>query len=468
MNAPEVLERPAITAAVARLVEKATLESIDANLIAAAKRSFVDAIGVAIAGSRQPGPAILGDYVAQLSAAPRASLIGRNFRSAPSLAAWVNGTAADVLGWADFSVVQMNHPSAAVAPAVLAMAESERLHGRDVLLAYILGVEVSNKLAQGVKPGFHVRGWHALGVCNTFGAAAACSRLLGFDADRISNALGIAGAEASGMKASMVTMTKSYVAGAAARNGIESALLTRRGFTGPRNVFEGRDGFLQTFGGNVHGEQVLAHFGDPYEFESPGLTLKLFPSCTHTHTAIAAALNLKARHGVTADQVQSITCSVTPVVFDFLAWPSPKDAKEAKFSMQFCVAAAILNSTVELRHFTDAAVADPAMLDFMARVSMVISPEFAALGYNPPNAPSGCIMTLALKDGTELVERVEKGPWEPPNVPTRESLQQKFLGAAAPVIGETNAEEAFHLSETIETASDVEQLMSLLRGRATT
>ena len=288
--------------------------------------------------------------------------------------------------------------------------------------------------------------------------------MLRFDADRISNALGIAGAEASGMKASMVTMTKSYVSGAAARNGIESALLTRRGFTGPKNVLEGRDGFLQTFGGNVDGEQVLAHFGDPYEFASPGLTLKLFPSCTHTHTAIAAALNLKARYGVTPEQVQSITCSVTPVVYDFLAWPSPKDAKEARFSMQFCVAAAFLNRTVELSHFTDSAVVDPRMLDFMERVSMEISPEFAALGYNPRNAPSGCIMTVRLKDGTERVERVEKGPWEPPNVPTRESLQQKFLGAASPVIGETKAEEAFHLSVTIETASDVERLMSLLRG----
>ena len=132
--------------------------------------------------------------------------------------------------------------------------------------------------------------------------------------------------------------------------------------------------------------------------------------------------------------------------------------------MQFCVAAAFLNRTVELSHFTDSAVVDPRMLDFMERVSMEISPEFAALGYNPRNAPSGCIMTVRLKDGTERVERVEKGPWEPPNVPTRESLQQKFLGAASPVIGETKAEEAFHLSETIETASDVERLMSLLRG----
>jgi 2-methylcitrate dehydratase PrpD len=464
MNAPEVLERRPITSAVAGFVENAALESIDPAVVAAAKRSFVDAIGVAIAGSRQPGPAILCDYVAQLSATPRASLLGRHLKSSPGLAAWVNGTAADVLGWADFSVVQMNHPSAAIAPAVLALAEAERLGGRSVLLAYILGVEVSNKLAQGVKPGFHMRGWHALGVCNTFGAAAACSRLLGFDRDRIANALGIAGAEASGMKASMVTMTKSYVSGAAARNGIESALLTRQGFTGPKNVFEGRDGFLQTFGAGADGEQVLAHLGDPYEFASPGLTLKLFPSCTHTHTAIAAALNVKARHGVSSEQIASITCSVTPVVYDFLAWPCPKDAKEAKFSMQFCVAAAFLNTTVELRHFTDAAVGDPCMLELMKRVSMVISPEFAALGYNPPHAPSGCIMTIRLKDGTEHVERVEKGPWEPPNVPSRESLRQKFLGAAAPVIGQANAEKAFNVAEAIETARDMDQLMSLLRA----
>lgn len=463
MNAPELMTRPPITRGVAQFIADADADRIGPATVVAAKRSFVDALGVAIAGSRQPGPTLLSEYIAELAAQPSATVLARGYKSSASLAAWVNGTAADVLGWADFSVVQMNHPSAAVAPTVLALGESVGSTGRDVLLAFIVGVEVSNKLAQGVKPGLHTRGWHALGVCNTFGASAAAARLLGFDAHHTANALGIAGAEASGVKASMVTMTKSYVCGAAARNGIESALLTERGFTGPTDVLEGRGGFLQTFGCGSDGARILEGLGDPFEFDAPGLTLKLFPSCTHTHTGIAAALGVKSKYGVEPGQVESVTCSVPPVVYDFLAWPSPKDAKEAKFSMQFCVATALLHPTVELSHFTDAAVSDAETLALMKRTSMVVSPEYAALGYNPASAPSGCIMTVVLKDGTEIVERVDRGPWEPPNVPTLERLREKFLGAAGPVIGDARANAAFDAAWAIDSASDLEGLMHLVR-----
>jgi 2-methylcitrate dehydratase PrpD len=456
-------KRPPITAKVASFVADIELERIGTVAIAGAKRSFADAIGVAVVGSRQPGPAILTRYVAELRAKQTASIIGGKVRTTPALAAWINGTSADALGWADFSLVQMNHPSAAIAPAMLALGEAENASGRDILLAYIAGVEVSNKLAQGVKPGFHTKGWHALGVCNTFGVAAAAARLLGFDAAQTANALGLAGAQASGIKASMVTMTKSYVAGAAARDGIDSALLVRRGYTGPTEVFEGRDGFLQTFGSGADGLAILDGLGAPFEFESPGLTLKLFPSCTHTHTGIVAALNVNAKHGVSPDDIDSITCSVTPVVYDFLAWPSPRDAKEAKFSMQFCVATALLNRSVRLADFTDDAVNDPRTVELMKRISMVISPELAALGYNPSSGPSGCIMTVRMRNGTEYVERVDKGPWEPPSIPSEKTLREKFVTASEGIIDATSSNAAFDALYSIEGASDVHALMALLR-----
>jgi 2-methylcitrate dehydratase PrpD len=208
----------------------------------------------------------------------------------------------------------------------------------------------------------------------------------------------------------------------------------------------------------VHG------LGDPLDFESPGLALKLYPSCTHTHTGILAAFNVKAKHGVRADDIESVICSVTPVVYDFLAWPSPKNAKEAKFSLQFCVAAALLNDTVQLAHFTDAAVNDPRTIALMKRISMVVSPEFAALGYNPASAPSGCIMAVRLKDGSEYVEQVNRGPWEPPNVPDDDTLRGKFVSACNGVIGARAANMAFDAAYSIDSATDVHSLMHLLRG----
>ena len=463
MNAREAVGI-GVTATLAAFVAETRLEVVPSDVVAAAKRSLADAIGVSVAGARQPGPRILAAYVRDLDAAPLASVIGHDMRSTPALAAWVNGTSADVLGWADFSVVHMNHPSAAIAPAVVALGEAIGASGSDMLLAYLLGVEISNKLAQGVKPGFHVRGWHALGVCNTFGSAAAASRLLRLDAHATANALGIAGADASGMKASMVTMTKSYVAGAAGRDGIEAAQLAKRGFTGPANVIEGRDGFLQTFGAGAAAENVLRDLGNPFEFISPGLTLKLYPSCTHTHTAIAAALRLRHEHGIAPDAIESVTCSVTPVVYDFLAWPSPRNAREAKFSMQFCVATALIKGDVRLSDFTDEAVDDPATIALMKRIEMVISPEFAALGYNPVQAPSGCIMTVRLTGGGSHTERMERGPWEPPRIPAWNDLLDKFVGASAGVLDADAARRAFSMLQNIDTLARVDELTTILRG----
>lgn len=464
MNTGAALRTPAVTAELAAFVASTQLEAVPSDAILAAKRSFTDAIGVAVAGARQPGPAILADYVRDLDASPGASVIGHRMMSTPALAAWVNGTSADVLGWADFSVAQMNHPSAAIAPATLALGEAIGANGRDILIAYVVGVEVSNKLAQGVKPGFHRQGWHALGVCNAFGAAAAASRLLGLAPGATANGLGIAGADASGVKASMVTMTKSYVAGAAARDGIEAALLARRGFTGPTNVIEGRDGFLQTFGAGADPAGVVRGLGHPFEFSAPGLTLKLYPSCTHTHTAISAAVRMLRKHGVTVGTVESVTCSVPPVVYDFLAWPSPQNAKEAKFSMQYCVATALMKGDVRLEDFRDDAIGHPATVALMKRISMVVSPEFAALGYNPPEAPSGCIMTVVLKDGRSCTERVLRGPWEPPSVPGPSELLGKFIDAGSQLLEEADAQRAFAMLQDLDTLPRVDELTRILRA----
>lgn len=462
MNDETRSRRLPVTATLAAFIAGTPLEAIPEAVLQAARRSFADAIGVSLAGSRQPGPRILAQYVRDLGAECTATVVGHGLRSTPAFAAWVNGTSADVLGWADFSVVHMNHPSAAIAPAALALGESIRATGREMLLAYVLGVEVSNKLAQGVKPGFHVKGWHALGVCNTFGVAATAARLLGLDKEWTANALGIAGADASGVKASMVTMTKSYVAGAAGRDGIDAALLARRGYTGPVNVIEGRDGFLQTFGSGADARGVLENLAEPFDFVSPGLTLKLYSSCTHTHTAIAAALRLRRKHGISVDAVDSITCSVAPVVYDFLAWPSPDNAREAKFSMQFCVATALIKGNVRLADFTHDAVRDPQTVALMKRVEMVVSPEFAALGYNPPEAPSGCIMTMRLKDGAIYTERSEHGPWEPPNIPPWDELLDKFVGASSEVLDATDARRAFAMLQNIDELEGVTDLATIL------
>lgn len=453
-----------ITAELVDFVCRTGFEDVPQDVLLRAKYSFFDAVGVCIGGSAEPGPRLLAKFVADSGGNPASSVIGHGFKTTPQYAAWVNGAATDVNGWADFSVTHMNHPTASICPAVLALGEARRTSGRDILLAYILGVEISNKVAAGVKPGFHVKGWHALGVCNTFGAVAACGKLVGLDRTQLANAFGIAAAEASGIKASMVTMTKSYVAGGSARDGITAAILAQMGFTGPVDVMEARDGFLQTFGDGVDGHQMVEHLGDPFEFVSPGLTLKSYPSCTHTHTAIHAVLALKREHGIQTDDVVSIQCAVTPVVADFLQWHDPKNRVEAKFSIEFCVASALSEGKMDMANFTDEKLSSPVIRGLMHRVHMIVSPELARLGYNPEIAPAGCILTMRLKDGSEHVLRMYKGPWEPETPPGWDALTAKFRSCAETVLKPSKVANAVDILQNIEKADSVNALMDIARN----
>ena len=464
-----VAERPvatklAITASLVDFVVRTRFCDIPLGAVERAKLSFFDAVGVAIGGSLEPGPQILARFVKQAGGTAAASVMGQGFKTTAQYAAWVNGTAADVNGWADFSVTHMNHPTASICPATLALGEARHARGEDVLLAYILGVEISNKIAAGVKPGFHIKGWHALGVCNTFGAAAAAGKLLALDREQLANAFGIAGAEASGIKASMVTMTKSYVAGASARDGIGAAVLAQMGFTGPRDVIEARDGFLQTFGDGVDGRRMLDHLGDPFEFVAPGLTLKSYPSCTHTHTGIHAALELKRHENIQLDDIESIECAVTPVMNDFLQWHDPRNTAEAKFSMEFCVASALVEDKLDMGNFTEEKLSSADVRPLMRRVKMNVSPELARLGYNPEAAPSGCILTIRLKNGVEHVRRQYKGPWEPETPPDFDALSAKFESCAGAVLAHDRVERTIALLRNLEKLDDVSRLMDLLRS----
>ena len=229
-----------------------------------AKLSFLDTLGVAIGGAVESAPRILGEHVRELGLRGESTVIGQAFKCDAAHAALVNGVAADMIGGRDISVTSTTHFSVAIAPTVWAVGEQTHASGADVLAAQIVGTEVANKIGAGVEPGLQLRGWHPLAVLNTFGAAAAAGRLLRFDEQRMQNAFGIAAGEASGMRVAIGTMAKAMGAGRSARDGIHAAILASMGFTGPMDVIEARDGFLQTFGDGVNGDRILDHLGAPF------------------------------------------------------------------------------------------------------------------------------------------------------------------------------------------------------------
>lgn len=456
--------RPALTEQLATSVSRVQFDELPAAVVQRAKNSILDTIGVALAGAAEPGARMLAGYVAQNGGKPACSLWGHRAKSSARNAALANGMSAHMLGYSDLSVTPVVHPSISVLPAVLSLAEAHAMSGEDVIAAYVIGVEVACKLGEVVGSQFNIKGWHPCSVLGAFGATAGAARTLGLDPAKTANALGLAGMQTAGIKAGMGTMAKAYGAGRAAENGVVGAELANAGFTGPTAVLEGVDGFLQTFGDGASAERMMEGFGKPYHFVRPGIALKPYPSCTCSHTSIKSVLTLREQHGIEPDAVREIECSVSPAVANYLKFPRPRDALQAKYSLQFCVAAALIDGIVDIDTFVDERVRDPQVVALMERTRMVISPELAALGFNPQEAPFGSRVTIRLRDGRELHHRQDKGPWEPDTAPSWDELLSKYRSCAGRVLEGRSVDETVAVIARLEERRDVMHLMDLLRG----
>ena len=452
-----------ITRRLAQFAVETGYDDLPAEVIAGSKRSFLDTVGVILGGCTEPAPQILMQYVQRVGGSGPASAIGQGMRTASPLAALVNGTAADVFGFSDIVVPNMNHPSGAICAALIALGEELQSSGKEMIAAHVVGVEIADKIGVGVKPGLQLKGWHPLAVLNTFGVAAACGKLLKLDEEKMACALGIAGIMTGGIRAGMGTMSKALGAGRSARDGLEAALFASLGYTGPGNVIEARDGFLQTFGDGVSGEGILEELGNPFEFTAPGMTYKAYPTCTRSHPGITAALRLRDQQRIDPEQVERILCSVTPAVADYLKFAVAKSKLEGKYSLPFCVALSLIEGEVTLANVTDETVADPRIVALMEKVTMVISPDFAKDGYIPDYAPHGCIIEVWMKSGEYYRDQQNRGPWEPTTPPAWEDLMVKFRGCANLVLDARTIEAAAALLHDLDSLDDITRLTDLIR-----
>jgi 2-methylcitrate dehydratase PrpD len=468
MKAQNLARKPqtsvGVTEYLAAFIARARFEELPEAVVQLSKNSILDTIGVALAGAAEPGARILADYVSRNGGNSASSLIGVNATTSPRNAALANGMASHMLGYSDLSLTPIVHPSISVLPAVLALGEARGASGRDIILSHVLGVEFACKLGAVVGAQFNKKGWHPCSVLGGMGAAAGSARMLGLDAIATANALGLAAMQAAGIKAGMGTMAKAYGAGRGAENGVVAAELAEAGFTGPTDVIEGRDGFLQTFGDGVNGDAMMETFAAPYHFASPGITLKPYPSCTCSHTSISAALTLKKQHGIDPGDVADVECSVSPAVANYLKFPSPRNALEAKYSLQFCVAVALIDDDVTIGTFTDGRVSDPEVGALMRRIRMTVSPELAALGFNPDSAPFGSRVKITLDDGREFRRSQNKGPWEPETAPSWGDLLPKYRSCAEIRLEGSGIDETIDIIDTLERQKSVARLMALLRG----
>jgi 2-methylcitrate dehydratase PrpD len=447
-----------VTQELARFVAGTDSEAIGDAARELARRAFLDTLGVALAGSREEAARIVADTVRSDGGVEEATVIGAGFRVPAGAAALANGTAAHALDYDDVAVNLRGHPSVPLFPALLALGEKLSASGRDVLDAFVLGFEVECKLGRAIGGHHYALGWHATSTLGTIGAAAGCARLLRLDAERTQTALSLAASLASGLQQNFGTMTKPLHAGLAARNGITAATLVEHGFTANDRAIEGESGFFRTMSGGAEIDPTAAVRGlaDPWEIVSPGISVKLYPCCYATHRAIDAALEVRGHLG-DASEIAGIEVTVSPGTLVPLMNRLPRTGLEAKFSLEYCLAAAFVDGTVNLGSFLDDQVDRPPVQRLVERTS--VREEGS-----PGQFPIGGVAEVAVttNDDSRHRARIEAARGDPRNPLSWEDLAAKFRDCALLALPAGRIEPVISLIERLDKVADIGELTTAI------
>lgn len=464
----ELPAAPGLTKYVSEFIVNTRYEDIPAPVLELGRKSILDGFGLALAGSvSEMGPLIRKYVEAQGFSGGKASVIGSRLKAPSRFAALANGVFihADDYDDTQLSVAPdrvyglLTHPTVPVLPAVFALAEMNGYSGKELTLAYHVGVEVECKIAEAISPRHYGDGFHTTGTIGGFGSAAACAKLLRLDAKRTANALGIVAAQGGGLRNNFGSMTKPYHAGHAAENGVASADLAAMGWTASEEILEARHGWFHAAGGGFDPAAIVNRLGKPWTFAEPGISIKPFPSGSLTHPAMGEMLRLIREHDIKPASVEKVDMGGNSGMMAALLHHRPMDALQGKFSMEFCMAILLVERKAGLNEFLDAVVQRSDVQDLIRRVNFYVDPEAERAGLNK----MASLLRIQLKDGTVISGRADFAKGHPANPMSYEEEADKFRGCAEfakwPA---AKTESVIRLMRTLENAPNVTALSAAL------
>src|SRR5216683_4224511 len=426
---------PGLTSYVGNFVIRTKYEDLPAKVIELGKKSILDGLGLALAGSRAESGPISRKFVEQSGAClGKTTIIGTAQKTSARFAALVNGISIHADDFDDTQLAAakdrvyglLMHPTVPVLPAIFALAEQRPVTGKEFMLAYHLGVEVECKIAEAIAPRHYEDGFHSTGTCGPFGSAAACSKLLRFDLQKTLNAFGIAASQSSGLRENFGTMTKPLQAGHAAESGLRAAQLADIGWTAARQILEAQRGFFHAAGGSFDPAAILGKLGAPWCFATPGISLKPYPSGSLSHPAMTEMMRLIELNDIRPEQVEQVEVGANHAMTQALLHHRPRTGLEAKFSMEFCVAILLLRRKAGLAEFTNRVVQDAQVQEMIAKVRYYVDPEAESAGFDKMTS----IIKITLKSGKTISGRASFGKGSPADPMTFEETAAKFRGCA--------------------------------------
>lgn len=424
-----------------------------------ARQCVLDYLGVALAGADDPLVAILLDELLEAGGAAQAGVIGHEARLPVLSAALVNGAIGHALDYDDVNLAMPGHPSVAILPGLLALAEQRRSSGREIIAAFVAGYETACRIGLALRPGHYNLGFHATGTIGAFGAAAACARLLGLDGEATAQVLGIAGTQAAGLKSQFGTMCKPLHAGKASQSGLLAARLAARGFSSRPDLIECEQGFALTHGPDFRPEAALAD--PPGGFHMFANLFKYHAACYLTHGPIECARSvreqaLRGQHGVARGQIVRITLRLDKSCERVCNIPAPSDGLEAKFSLRQTVAMALAGvDTASLGAYSAATATDPALVRLR---------ETVMLDFQDGWPQAAAEIEVALGDGRVLRASHDAGIPSADIAGQGERLAAKFDALAEPVVGSARARELREMISGLDRLADTGALARLASG----
>ena len=433
-----------------------------------AKRTALDCVGAALAGVGEPVSQTITGYATRLGGPAQASVFGAGVRVSVADAALTNGCIAHALDYDDCGV-KIGHPSVLVLPAVLSLGEHLGASGKDILTAYVIGLEIEGKLAlyadfKLMQARLNHQTWYG-----SIGAAAACAKLLKLNLEKTRMALGIAANYACGLSVNHGSMAGAMAAGNACRNGVTAALMAQAGITGNPNIIEAMNGFYDTLVGAGHydAQRMAAGLGNPFYIESPGIGLKKYPSCYHTHRALDGVFQLLGEHRLSDKDIAEVDVGTSERAMRVLAFTEPATPYQAKFSMSYCIAAAVVEQQVTLETFTPSKFVDRNIVETRKKVHLSfpdvpIWPGLADVG--PDTEFVGNPVTIRTTDGRRYSARVDIPRGDPALPLTDDELLAKFRDCARSQLRSADMERSVDQVLGLERVADVATLMATLRS----
>lgn len=458
----------ALTYELAQFIHQASIDQFLADAVEKSKKVIADTIAAILAGAQSEVTEPLLAYLRITGEGGTSPVLGTSLRCSAEMAALINGTFGHALDFDDVLSMIPAHPSAVILAALLADLQNHPLSGKELIEAHVVGVEVGGKIGLGITTGHYHRGFHGTGTLGIFCGVAALAKAYRLSPQTTQTAFGIAGSMASGLRRNFGTMTKPLHTGWAARSALAAVRLAICDFTAALDIIEAKSGFFEAYGVDKSSAKVtLDSLAKPWIISEPGIALKKFPCCYASHRGMDGILKLREKHAFNASDIISADCRMPPGGMQVLTYDKPKTGLEAKFSLQYAIAAGVLDGRYTLWSFTDNALNRPEILDLLKRVKAFEDPackDDDPLFETRSSGSRGFVeVDIELRNGTKDTVRIGKPPGHPSRELSWTDLENKFRDCASQArMNEKNTTIAINTLKELESQLDVGKIVTLL------